>query len=199
MRTIAIAASSILLGLMALVPMACTRGLPAITPGSYIPTRTDTPTITVTSTPTETPTETDSPTPMDTPTETATETVTETPSGPQTIMVSINFGNTGGAYTGYYYQATGFTNDPDNGLLSLTAVVGESIQLPAVAGFHPLYFDDGTASCIYNAEPNDQTYTFTGAGTYYFHCGFHGANCTLLAGCGSTDCNGMAGVVVVSP
>lgn len=121
---------------------------------------------------------------------------TATPT-PMTITVTINFG-TLGSYTGFYYQAAGFTNDPSTGLLNLTARVGDTVQLPADGG-HPLYFDPGSATCIYSNSTTNETYLLNSAGTYYFHCGFHGLSCTTTAGCGSTDCVGMAGEIVVSP
>jgi|HubBroStandDraft_1064217.scaffolds.fasta_scaffold761314_1 hypothetical protein len=125
-------------------------------------------------------------------------TPTPTSSGPQTITVSIADGSLGG-YSGFYYTASGFTNNTSTGLLSLTAHVGDTISLPS-GGFHTLYFDPGSATCIFSdATAATQTYTFTSAGTYYFHCGVHAQNCSNQTGCGSTNCTAMAGTVVVTP
>jgi hypothetical protein len=124
---------------------------------------------------------------------------TPTPTAaPVTITMTIQSG-TLGAYSGFYYAAAGFANDPATGYLSLTAQVGDSLVLPAVGGFHPLSFDDGTATCIYSGVGTDQTYSFLAPGTYYFHCEFHGQVCSPLNSCGHTNCVGMAGEIVVSP
>jgi hypothetical protein len=96
----------------------------------------------------------------------------------------------------FEYKATGFTNAA-NGVLSMTARVGDTISLPG-STTHPLYFDAGTTTCIFTAATSTQNYTFTTAGTYYFHCGVHAQTCSASA-CGSTNCTAMAGSVVVSP
>jgi plastocyanin len=115
-------------------------------------------------------------------------------SGAQTITVSI----VSGGPNNYEYEATGVTN-LSNGVLNLTAHVGDTISLPS-GGIHTLYFDPGSATCIFNgATASTQTYTFTSAGTYYFHCGVHAQSCSNQTGCGSTNCTAMAGTVVVTP
>jgi plastocyanin len=82
--------------------------------------------------------------------------------------------------------------------LNITAHVGDKIALPANAT-HPLYFDNGTSTCIYtDATTTPAVYTFSSAGTYYFHCRQHATGCTTNL-CGSTSCSAMAGVVAVSP
>src|ERR1700733_6875040 len=90
-------------------------------------------------------------------------TPTPTSSGPQTITVNI----VSGGPNSFEYQSAGITNLV-NGGLNLAAHVGGTISLPA-GGFHTLYFDPGSATCIFNdATAATQTYTFTAAGTYYF-------------------------------
>lgn len=122
-------------------------------------------------------------------------------STPVTISVSITSGSLG-TYAGYYYQAAGFTNDSTTGVLHVTAHVGDTVVLPNVNGFHPLYFDGGSTTCLYNGSGDPATsftYTFPSTGTYYFHCGFHAANCSQgLGSCGSTNCTALAGVITVS-
>jgi len=127
---------------------------------------------------------------------------TPTVAAPQTITVSITSGSLGGAYAGYYYLASGFSNDATTGVLNLTAHVGDTVVLPNVNGFHPLYFDNGSTTCLFNGSgnpANSYTYTFPSVGLYYFHCGFHAQNCSLgLASCGSTNCTALAGVITVN-
>ena len=163
------------------------------------PTMTDTPTITPTPTDTFTPTLTSTHTHTATITSTATntDTPTVTPT-PKTITVAIINGSLGG-YSGYYYSASGFSNNTSTGVLSLTARVGDTIVLPSGSP-HTLYFDAGSATCIFSgATAATQSYTFTSQGTYYFHCGVHAQNCSSQHGCGSTNCTAMAGTVVVTP
>jgi hypothetical protein len=118
---------------------------------------------------------------------------------PQTITVSIASGSLG-AYSGYYYTASGFSNNTTTGVLNLTAHVGDTVILPT-AGIHPLYLDAGTSTCIYSGINTgvSQSYNFTSTGIYYFHCGFHAQNCSAgLASCGSTNCTALAGVITVN-
>lgn len=89
------------------------------------------------------------------------------------------------------------------GSLSLTAHVGDTIVLPA-NGTHPLYFDNGSTSCLVvggvtvsGTTSGPITYVFPAAATYYFHCGNHARTCSATA-CGSTDCTAMAGTVTVN-
>jgi len=118
-----------------------------------------------------------------------------TPAGPATFTVSTN--TSGSSASGYIYTASGGTNGT-GGLLTFTAHVGDVIILPG-SSFHPLYFDNGTTTCIYTASTSTQTYTFSSAGTYYFHCGNHATGCSTGNGaCGSTNCTSMAGMVTVS-
>jgi hypothetical protein len=95
------------------------------------------------------------------------------------------------------YNATGFSN-AGNGVLNVTARVGDTIIIQA-SGTHPLYFDQGSTTCISGTPSVPVTYTFPSSGTYYFHCGNHASGCSFQTSCGSTNCTAMAGVVVVSP
>ncbi|HET9870380.1 MAG TPA: hypothetical protein VFR02_07790, partial [bacterium] len=119
-----------------------------------------------------------------------------TPGGAVTISVST--GTSGASASGYVYTSSAGSNGPD-GLLTLTASVGDTIQLPG-SGLHPLYFDAGSSTCIYSGSTGNQTYVFPSAGTYYFHCGNHATACGGggNAACGSTSCTSMAGVVTVN-
>jgi len=82
--------------------------------------------------------------------------------------------------------------------LTLTAHVGDTIIFPG-STTHPLYFDAGTATCIFSNKTAPQTYVFPATGTYYFHCGNHGSGCSAgNAACGSTNCTAMAGKVTVN-
>jgi hypothetical protein len=206
--------TGIVLAVILASPVLFLTGCPSSSYGptsNYNPTNTPsapTATPTITATPTKTGTSTPSGTPTDSPTVTATATITDTPTAtgtptvtptPQTITVSILNGSLG-TYSGYYYSAPSFTNNTSNGLLSVTARVGDTIALPSVGSLHPLYFyNNMAATCIFNNVNATQTnnYTFLSAGTYYFHCGFHAQNCTL-GSCNSTSCTALAGVVNVS-
>lgn len=118
-----------------------------------------------------------------------------TPGGPKTITVTT--GTSGASATGYIYMSSGFSTGA-GGVLSMTANVGDTIDLPG-SGTHPLYFDNGSSTCIYSGATSDQSYTFTVAGTYYFHCGNHATSCTNgNSSCGSTNCSAMAAVVTVN-
>jgi plastocyanin len=190
----------------AVLPWACSQSsyVPPTTPPVFTATPsspTATFTITNTLTVTLTPTITNTPTVTSTSTVTLTPTVTNTPA--VTITVSIISGavNTDNPF-GYYYTASGFTNDPTTSTLNVTAHVGDTIVLPSVSGLHPLYFDNSSTTCLFNGGTNAAssfTYTFPATGLYYFHCGFHAANCSLgLTSCGSTNCTGLSGVITVS-
>ncbi len=124
-------------------------------------------------------------------------TPTPTPSsGPQTIMVST--GTNSSSASGYSYFVGGVTNNSD-GSLSLSAHVGDTIILPSSTGFHPLYFDPGSTTCIASGTSNSPvTYIFPATGTYYFHCGNHGRTCSPLGACGYTTCTAMAGRITVN-
>lgn len=159
---------------------------------------TNTPTVTSTATITNTPTITSTFTFTGTPTNTATSTPTSTP-----VTITVSAASSSLDSSGYIYTVNGVSNS-SGGLLVLTAHVGDTIVWPAStqdSGFHPLYFDAGSSSCIYSGITSTQeTYTFTSTGTYYFHCGNHANSCSAGDGaCGSTNCNGMAGVITVSP
>jgi len=118
-----------------------------------------------------------------------------TPTGPQTISVST--ASSGTSSTGYIYTSSSGSNG-SGGLLSLTAHVGDTINLPG-SSFHPLYFDAGSSTCIYSGATSNQSYTFSATGTYYFHCGNHASGCSAGNGvCGSTNCSAMAGIVTVN-
>ena len=124
-------------------------------------------------------------------------------SGPATLTVSITSG-TLGSYGGYYYQASGFSNDTSTGVLNLTAHVGDTVILPDQPGnFHPLYFYlNSSSTCLYStvggSAVTTYSYTFPSAGTYYFHCGIHAQNCGgTTASCGSLTCTALAGVITV--
>lgn len=160
-------------------------------------TATLTPTYTVTLTPTVTATATPSSTPCNFPGLTCTPT-------PQTITVSVHALGTEGSYTGYYYTATGFSNDTTNGILTVNARQLDTISIQSVFNFHPLYLYDGNAAtCIYNYANTStyNNYTFpalASPATYYFHCGIH-ASCSPSNACTNTGCTGLAGVIYVSP
>jgi len=179
---------------------------------TFTPTVTLTVTVTPTRTLTATPTITETPTITLSPTITFTRTITQTPTitssptitpTPQTITVSINSNGSFAQGSNYYYTVTGTTsqNNSTTGVLNLTARVGDTLSLPT-ASIHPLYFDAGSSTCIFSDVNTgaSQLYTFTSAGTYYFHCGIHANSCSAGLGmCGSTNCKGLAGVIVVSP
>jgi hypothetical protein len=124
---------------------------------------------------------------------------TPTSSGSQTITVTT--GGNSSAANGYSYFVSGITNNPDQSL-SLTAHVGDTIIIPSSQGFHPLYFDNGSVTCIFTAATNSAsavTYTFPTTGSYYFHCGNHAATCgPPLGACGYTNCTAMAGKIKVN-
>jgi hypothetical protein len=126
---------------------------------------------------------------------TPTSTPTPVPAGPATISVST--GSSGASATGFIYSSTsGSTGGA--GVLSLTAHVGDTINLPG-SGLHPLYFDNGTSTCIYTAATTNQSYVIPATGTYYFHCGNHATTCSAgLLFCGSTNCSAMAGILTVN-
>ena len=186
-------------------------------------TRTITPTPTITVTPTVTPTPsntatstttftvTDTPTITLTPTVTLTATITYTPTitftptvtataAPVTITVST--ASSGLSSTGFIYTAPGVTNSV-GGPLNLTANVGDTIILPANST-HPLWFDNGSATCLVTGGTTSGpvTYTFPSTGTYRFHCGNHGSGCGGTGNgnpiCGSTTCTAMAGTITVN-
>jgi hypothetical protein len=166
---------------------------------TFTPTQSPTPTITFTIT--NTPTMTNSPTVTNSPTITSTPTITPTP---QTITVTISEGSLG-SYSGYYYTATGSANNTATGVLTISAHVGDTIVVPNVAGFHPLYFDADSTTCLFDGEESPDssessfTYQFPATGTYYFHCGIHATNCSLgLTSCGSTNCESLAALVNVN-
>ncbi|HJT24842.1 MAG TPA: hypothetical protein VJ873_09710 [bacterium] len=195
-------------------PTKTTTSTPSGTPTM---TRTATPTATVTDTPTETATHTITQTPTDTPTHTPTATLTDTPTPtpsntpcgfpgatctptPEIFTITIQNGNLGGGYIGYYYSNASGSNNTSNGLFSLSCRVGDIVNLPA-AGIHPLYFDlNGSGTCLIPGGTTSAStpYTVTSAGTYYFQCGVH-ASCTGKASCSPTNCTALAGVITVSP
>ena len=123
---------------------------------------------------------------------------TATPGGtPMPVTIMVSTGTSGASATGYIY-ISGSGSNGTGGLLSLSAHVGDAIVLPG-SSIHPLYFDQGTTSCIYMAATSQQTYVFPSTGTYYFHCGNHGSGCSMgNAACGSTNCTSMAGQVMVN-
>jgi hypothetical protein len=116
---------------------------------------------------------------------------------PQSYTVSILSGSLGG-YSGYYYSSSAGSNNTSTGLFSLTAHVGDTVNLPA-ASIHPLYFLDSTGTCVYSGVTSPPSaYTFTATGMYYFHCGFHAISCNPNnTTCNATSCAGLAGVITV--
>lgn len=122
---------------------------------------------------------------------------TPTPTG-GSVTITVSTGTSGASATGYVYTSSAGSNGPD-GLLSLTASVGDTILLPG-SSLHPLYFDAGSSTCIYTGSQGNETYTFSTSGTYYFHCGNHAINCGGggNGACGSTTCTAMAGKVTVN-
>jgi hypothetical protein len=113
------------------------------------------------------------------------------------VTITVSTGSSGSSATGYIYTSSSGSNGT-GGLLSLTAHVGNVIILPG-SSLHPLYFDNGSSTCIYMGAAVQETYTFPATGTYYFHCGNHATSCSAGNGaCGSTNCSAMAGVITVS-
>lgn len=160
------------------------------------PTNTFTPTATPTPTgPTSTPTTTATNTPTATITNTPTLTPTAVP-----VTITVNTQSSSDNSQGYIYVSSAGTNNTGaGGLLSLSAHVGDSIILPA-NGTHPLWFDNGTSTCLVTGGDTSGpvTYTFPSTGTYNFHCGNHGG-CTPSDGaCGLSTCSAMVGVVTVN-
>lgn len=142
--------------------------------------------------PTSTPTNTATIT--NTPTITSTPTITPTP---LPVTITVGTGSSGASASGYIYTSSSGSNGT-GGLLTLTARVGDTVNLPG-SSFHPLYFDAGSSTCIYQGATSNQSYTFTATGTYYFHCGAHASGCSAGNGvCGSTSCTAMAGVITVN-
>ena len=208
-------------------PSRTPTGTPTVT-ASFTPsgtptmTRTATPTSTVTDTPTETATHTITETPTDTPTHTPTATVTDTPTltpsntpcgfpgatctpTPQTITISIHAFGTEGSYTGYYYVATGFSNNTTTGNLTVTARELDTVSIQS-AGIHPLYlYNSNGTTCIFSGvnTASFNNYSFPASAspvTYYFHCGVHATSCSpTITTCSATGCSGLAGMIVVNP
>jgi heme/copper-type cytochrome/quinol oxidase subunit 2 len=181
----------------AVFPWACSQSSYVQPTTPYNPTSTFTPssptaTFTVTNTPTVTPTPTITATPTESSTPTPTATVTSTP------IIFVTTISNGSSATGFSYAASGATINVDQSI-NLTANVGDVIQIEA-STTHPLWFYQGTSTtCITSGATSDVTYTFTASGTYYFHCGNHGATCGGLGNgaCGSTSCTAMAGIITV--
>jgi len=129
-------------------------------------------------------------------------TPTPVPAAPVTFNVSI--GNSSASATNYIYTVSGGANGT-GGLLTFTAHVGDTVILPS-AGIHPLYFDNGSTTCltvggnlISGYTSGSVTYTFPATGSYYFHCGFHASGCSPSNGtCGATGCTALAGVATVN-
>ena len=174
---------------------------PSGTP-TFTKTVTLTRTITLTPTVTLTKTVTNTPTPTLTPTETLTRTPTKTPTATATVTstpaIMITTKSDGSSSTGFAYQAAGATVNADQSIV-LSANVGDVISIQA-NGTHPLYFyKAGAGSCVVSGSATNFTYTIPSSGTYYFHCGNHGANCggTGNNTCTSTTCTAMAGVINV--
>ena len=118
-----------------------------------------------------------------------TPTPTSTPLVPITVSVIVG--------SGYQYLSGGVTLSSSIGM---NIAVGQSVIWDTSnSGIHPLYLDNGSTCLVTNNFSYPLTQTFNTAGTYNFHCGFHGGcapsngTCPLPA----ASCSGLVGFIVV--
>src|ERR1035441_634247 len=112
----------------------------------------------------------------------------------EAATVSIGVINPTG--TQYRYTITGSST----AITAVTINAGDSLTWDTTnTTIHPLYLNNPTGpvtTCPITA-PNGFSFTFTTAGTYWFHCGNHATGCTLTS-CAQTGCGGMACTVIVN-
>ena len=123
---------------------------------------------------------------------TPTPTITLTPiSTPTPITIGVI------APSGYQYF---------DGSVTLSSAIGTTIAIGQSAiwdtsnsSIHPLYLDDGSTCLVAGSLAFPLTQTFSTAGTYNFHCGFHGACSGGNTTCpqSSSSCSGLASFIVV--